>query len=374
LLFGLVYDSSSIGFDSSAELASLDATRLAVPGGVLVSDAFTRLDAATANRGLYLSDTWQLSPGLAVTVSGRYNSSEIELRDRLGTALDGSHRFNRFNPAVGITAGLSGGMALYARYSEATRTPSPVELTCADPDDPCRLPNAFLADPPLEQVVAHSFEAGLRFSADRWSWHAGLFHTTNYDDILFISAGARTNQGYFDNVGQTLRQGIELNLDGVTDRLSWFANYTLVDATFAENLRLPSPNNDAAIDGEIMVQSGDRLPLIPRHVFQAGLDTQLGLFGIGVGITASSGYYLRGDEANDGAMIGNHASLNLRADYRLREQLRLFVNLDNVFDQEYETFGLFGDAADVLGSAYADGRFLSPAPPRAAWFGVEVTR
>ena len=32
------------------------------------------------------------------------------------------------------------------------RVPSPVELTCADPNAPCTLPNIFVADPPLQPV------------------------------------------------------------------------------------------------------------------------------------------------------------------------------------------------------------------------------
>ncbi|MFH0350612.1 MAG: hypothetical protein ACHBMF_01585 [Chromatiales bacterium] len=47
-------------------------------------------------------------------------------------------------------------------YSESARAPTPVELSCADPDAPCNLPNSFLADPPFEQVVAKVFEGGLR--------------------------------------------------------------------------------------------------------------------------------------------------------------------------------------------------------------------
>ena len=57
-------------------------------------------------------------------------------------------------------------------------------MTCADEDDPCRLPNAFLADPPLEDVVARTLEAGLRGSWQYGRWHAGLFRTENEDDIV----------------------------------------------------------------------------------------------------------------------------------------------------------------------------------------------
>src|SRR5690606_24974423 len=126
-------------------------------------------------------------------------------------------------------------LSFYAGYSEASRVPSPVELTCADENDPCRLPNAFVADPPLEQVVAKTFEAGVRGRWTRGQWHAGVFRTTNDDDILFISAGALTNEGYFDNVGETRRDGFEANLAiAANDKLSWSLDYTYLDATFRD--------------------------------------------------------------------------------------------------------------------------------------------
>ena len=89
-----------------------------------------------------------------------------------------THDFSRFNPAVGVTLRLAPAMTLYGSYGESTRAPSPVELACASEDAPCNLPNAFLADPPLEQVVAKSAEIGLRSeSSEGLRWHVGGFYT-----------------------------------------------------------------------------------------------------------------------------------------------------------------------------------------------------
>lgn len=374
LVIGLAYDSSSIAFDASTELGSLDATRLAVPGGVFVGESFTDLGVDSANLGLFVADTFGLSDRVDLTVSGRYNRIEVTLDDRLGTGLNGDHVFDRFNPAVGLTASVTDAVSVYAGYSESSRAPSPVELTCADENDPCRLPNAFLADPPLEQVVAGTYEAGGRGRVASIDWHAGLFRTTSYDDILFVSAGALTNEGYFDNIGETRREGIELNLEGVTtDGLQWFTNYTHLDATFRDPVTILSPNNPAAIGGEVQVRPGDRLPLIPRQLLKAGVDLPLGSrFNAGADVYVSSGFHLRGDEGNDVGEIGAAVTLNLRADYQVGDRLTLFLNVDNLFDRRYETFGLFGNADAVLGTELADTRFLSPAGPRAAWVGVQV--
>ncbi len=375
LVLGLTYDESDISFAASTELGTLDATRFAIPGGVFVGESFTDLDAETSTIGLYVSNTFSLSDAVALTVSGRFNDTDVILRDQLGTALNGDHNFDRFNPAVGVTADLNDRLNFYAGYSESNRVPSPVELTCADEDDPCRLPNAFLADPPLEQVVAETYEAGLRGDWASGRWQAGVFRTTNQDDILFISAGALTNEGYFDNVGTTRRDGVELSIDGEAgESLRWFVNYTFLDATFRETVTFPSENNPAAIDGEVTVTPGDRLPLIPEHLFKGGLRVTLGdRITIGGDLLAGSDFPMRGDEGNDLDRIGDYVVLNLRGDYRINDSVRVFLNVDNVLDEAYETFGLFGEADEVLGDDFEDSRFFGPAAPRAAWLGVEVT-
>ena len=375
LVIGAAYDHSDALFDASTELGSLDDTRLAVPGGRLIGDAFTRLAAETRIVGVFVTDTYSLSDRVTVTVSGRYNRIEVTLEDQLGTALNGNHVFNRINPAAGVTVKLTRDVTAYAGYGEANRAPSPVELTCADEDDPCRLPNAFLADPPLEQVVARTWEAGIRGHWADGGWHAGVFRAINDDDILFISAGALTNEGYFDNVGKTRRDGIEIDLHGQFGQsFQWFLAYTYLDAIFLDNFRVPSANNPASIDGEVDVQAGDRLPLIPNHLFKAGLSVSISeRLTLGGQLLSGSDFYLRGDEGNDTATAGDFAVLNLRGDYHVTDKLTLFLNIDNVLNSEYETFGLFGQPEEVLGEGFDNQRFLSPGAPAGAWLGLQLT-
>jgi iron complex outermembrane recepter protein len=374
LTVGVAHDEGDVAFAASTELGALDATRGAVGGGVFVGEAFTGLEATTETTGLYIANVLAVSERTTLTLSGRYNRTHVVLEDQLGEELNGDHRFQRFNPAVGLTTSLRDTLTFYAGYSEANRAPSPVELTCADEDDPCRLPNAFVADPPLEQVVAHTLETGVRGEYGTTRWHAGWFSTTNDDDILFISAGALTNEGYFDNVGKTRREGIELNVSGVAgERLGWSVDYTSLDATFRDAFVVPSPNNPAAVDGEIAVVPGDRLPLVPQHLLKAGIDfAATNALSFGANVVAASSQHYRGDEGNLVEEVDGYALLNLRLEYRFGEHASLFVNVDNVLDEEYATFGVFGEADEVLGDDFDDPRFLGPGAPRAAWAGVRI--
>jgi outer membrane receptor protein involved in Fe transport len=251
-----------------------------------------------------------------------------------------------------------------------------VELTCANPDDPCRLPNAFLSDPPLEQVVARSIEAGARGRWQRIDWHVGFFQTTNERDIIFISAGALSNQGYFDNVGDTRRLGAEVSLTGTgfDERLLWALHYTRLDATFRDSFTVASPHNPAAVDGELPVASGSKIPGLPDDLLKLSADFAFTpRLRLSTELLYQSKQFLRGDEGNRLDPLQGYTVVNVGAEYRFNHHFMVFARVDNVFDAEYETFGLVGAADEVLGDEFQDPRFVSPAPPISGWIGLKWT-
>ncbi|MCY3966140.1 MAG: TonB-dependent receptor [Acidobacteria bacterium] len=370
-LAGASWDGGRADFAFETELASLTGTRTTIGSGMLLPGSEVGLRADTGHAGLWALRHWTTAGDrLTWTLQARYNDSRIELNDRLGTALDGDHSFSRLVPSAGFVRELRGNgsssMLLFGNVSQSSRVPTPVELTCADPDDPCRLPNAFVADPPLDQVVTTSAEFGLRGGGPSLRWSAALFHSESRDDIIFVSSGAGTSAGYFTNVDATRRQGLELWLRGSHDRLNWDASYTLLDATFQDRLTLSSPPHPLAEDGEIEVEPGDFLPGVPRRQFRAGADLTLGgRVVLGARLLGDSTRYLRGDEANLLEPVGSAWRGDLWSRIELTPSLDLDLEVSNVTDREYETFGALGEPDEVLGDDYEDPRFLSPAEPRA---------
>ena len=264
-LAGASWDGGRADFAFETELASLTASRTTVGNGMLLPGSEVGLRADTGHAGLWALRHWTTAGDrLTWTLQARYNDSRIELDDQLGTALDGDHGFARLVPSAGFVwearAEGRSSMLLFGNLSQSSRVPTPVELTCADPEDPCRLPNAFVADPPLDQVVTTSAELGLRGNSGAVRWSAALFRSESADDIVFVSSGAGTSAGYFTNVDATRRQGLELWVRGSHGRLNWDASYTLLDATFQDRLTLSSPPHPSAFDGEIEVEPGDFLP------------------------------------------------------------------------------------------------------------------
>lgn len=384
LVFGAVADDARISFSSQSTVAQLQQpSRGTVDTGIVDDTSRVDVNAVVRNLGVYVSDIVGLRSDLFLTLSGRFNLSSLSLEDQRGDDLSGDHHFRRFNPAVGISYQPRPAVGVYGSYSESARAPTPVELTCADPTAPCRLPNGFVSDPPLAQVVARTVEAGARgrWQRDRTTleYAAAVFSTVNSDDILFVNAGSIANQGYFANVGDTRRRGVETSLrarrvlGGGAGRIEAVARYTFLDATFRTSFLAPSALHPDAVNGAIAVPAGARLPSLPAHLAKLDLAWVSG-FGLSCGadIIANGSQVLRGDEANRLAPLPGYAIVNLRASYRLAPPVAVFARADNLLDTSYATFGVLGNAAEVLGDGYGSRRFIGPGAPRAAWLGVDV--
>lgn len=371
LLGGAGLDSAATRFSFASEWAELTSTRGTVGAGAFDEDASVGLNSRTATASAFVANIWSPRPRLAVSSAARVNWTSVRLHDRIGTALSGSHRFLAVNPAVGLTWTMAGAN-LYASYSQSSRVPTPVELTCADPDDPCRLPNAFVSDPPLRQVVARTWEAGTRGTVDAVRWRAAVFATDADDDIIFVSSGQLRGEGHFENVSRTRRRGLEASVELSLDRLRGFAAYTWQRATFGTSLRIASPHHPRAVRREIPVQAGDRLPGIPAHLAKLGAALSLSSsLNASVTARAQSGSFLRGDEANLQGVLPPFAALDARLRQRVTRHVAIVAHAINLLDARYYTFGILGDAA-LPGHPNDDPRFYSPGAPRAAWIGVDL--
>ena len=388
LTAGTSYDGGSTQFTASNMLGGLTLDRGFFGPGIVVAQADgsitpVRVHIFNNYYGLYVTDTLDITPRLSGTVSARFNSAQIKLRDQIGTDLNGTHSFNRVNLAAGLTYKILPELTVYAGYAETNRAPTPAELSCADPLAPCSLTNFFVGDPTLQQVVAHTFEAGLRGSqtfdeGSRLDWNLGLFRTNSDDDILFV-ASETVGRAFFRNVGSTRRQGAEAGLRFRTGRLHAYANYAFTDATFQTALTLSSENNPLADEnGNIQVRPGNRLPGVPRHLFKVGADYGITeKWVVGFSALIASGRFLTGDESNLNPTTSAYGVLNIHSNYQVIEQVQVFALIENVVNSRYATFGTFSPVGSNTPLIQAPGstntRSLSLAPPIGVFGGVRVT-
>jgi len=397
-IFGVSYFKGESDFDSVLELANLDPITRLTTGlgtGTFVDEEATSIITTTETESAYFTNTFDISEDLALTLSARMNNTDVELKDQSGVRpeLNGKHDYFRINPAIGLNWALGESETVYVSYSESSRAPTPIELACnegvfdvavafaiaagedpADVELECRLPNAFLADPPLDQVVAKRLELGLRGSANNFNYSASVFRTTNHDDILFQTTGRAT--GLFANVDKTRREGFDVSLSGNLQNLDWYAAYSFIRATFEDSFQVLSPNHDFADDeGEISVRSGDIMPGIPENQFKLGADYHLSdRFSIGFNLINNSDQYLRGDESNQLDTVDGYTTLGLRARYQVSDSLEVYARVTNALDKEYENFGLLGEEPGEVEVPIIEDFtvpvFLGPGAPRAGFVGI----
>ena len=334
--------------------------------------------------GLFVNDTLTLDDHWALTLSGRYNVANIKINDQSGTApdLNGDHTFRRFNSAVGINFNPFPALTTYANYNEGMRAPTPIELTCANPAAPCKLPNNFLSDPPLKMVVAKTVELGMRGKeGPSLNWSAALYRTGLTDDIQFISSlGAGSNTGYFQNVGNSRRQGLELAVSDKWGPLGMSLRYGYVDARYQSFFTVSSvANSSADANGNIQVKPGNQIPGIARHMIKVRLERDISTQWLaGVSINRSSSIYARGDENNQdtNGKIAGFTVVNLDTRYRLSKNIELFGRVNNLFNRSYANFGTMGrnvftgtnNSFDGLNPRYE--QFSGHGALRGAWIGL----
>jgi outer membrane receptor protein involved in Fe transport len=409
-MIGAAFDASRTTFHQASQFGYLNADRSITPVGAWAdgtqdsTDTFDQrvdLNGTVRTWSLFASDTLTLRDLWHLTFSGRYNQTRLKNADQLypynnattlgelrGT-LDGDHRFKRINPAVGLSYAPHNAINAYASYSESSRTPTSIELGCADPAFGCRLPNAMAGDPPLNPVISKTWEAGLR---GRWSpktqWTLGVFQGNNTNEILFVANSAST--GYFKNVGSTRRQGLEASLSTALNRLHLSFNYTALRATYQTAERILSPYNSAAdASSAIAINSGDRIPLVPRHILKVQADYAIQPhLTVGLNLIAISSSPVRGNDnaahaADNLAHFGagrapGYAVINVSGSYQSSAQFRWLANVANLFNRHYTTAGQLGPYALTSTGGYrnsdtSSSTFFTPGAPRALWLGARYT-
>jgi outer membrane receptor protein involved in Fe transport len=382
------FDSSVTRFSASAELGTIGPDFVVSGSGIFlgqsgnpVSIGPVALRATNQYSGLYALDTFDVTNAFSITGGGRFNTASIALEDQIGSALNGNETFNRFNPIIGGTYKIIQGLTAYAGYSEANRVPTPLELGCADPAHPCIIAAFLVSDPPLKQVVSRTVEAGLRGSKElnvgTLGWKLGVFRADNTDDILAIPSPVLQGFGYFQNVGSTRRQGIESEVTLRSSTFQLYASYALVDARFLDALQVGS-NSPFAVNGNVQISPGNRIPAIPRNRIKAGIDYSVtDAFRVGGDAIFVGSQYFVGDESNQAQRLPSYAVFNLHASYQINKTFQVYARADNVFDNRYATYGTFFDTAAVPnfangGAPFTDPRSVSPARPRAFYAGLKA--
>ncbi|MCJ2049296.1 TonB-dependent receptor [Methylobacterium sp. J-070] len=393
-------DASDFSFKSSSQLGLIDPNLMVsvlpnnpfygnVPGvgtpmirtaGAL-GLAPSSVNGSTLYLGLYATDTLDLTDRLSLTAGFRLNYARIQTRDLTGFSPDvtGTNEYFKVNPQAGLTYQFDPALNLYGSYSESNRAPTPLELSCSNPNQPCLLPNSLVSDPPLKQVTGQTYEVGFRgvipnfMQGGNLTYKAGVFRTDLTNDIIQIAVAGNAARAYYTNVPSTRRQGIEVSAEYVVNPdLLVYANYALIDATYQFNQTLSSPNNPLSDDGAIFVKKGDKVPLVPDHQIKAGFEYNITPnWRFGLNVSAFSSSYFRGDDSNLNRKLPAYYVMNLTTKYQVTKNLEIFGLITNLTNNRYANFGTFVEPGAVAGNlSINDPRTTTLAQPLSIYAGL----
>jgi outer membrane receptor protein involved in Fe transport len=389
LVAGLSFDGSRSIFAGITEIGGFDPySREFLNPGVIQDQPDegvnpVRVQSNTRFYGVFLTDVLTVLPNLDLSLAGRYNDAQIVLQDLLGGPVNGAHAYDRFNPSGGLTLRILPALQVYANYAQTNRAPTPEELSCASAANPCSLLNFFVGDPNLNQVVAHTYEVGLRGqfgdqTAPRLRWSADVYHIANTNDIIYETTSYNPNLAFYTNAGRTLRQGAEANLRFDRQELHVSASYAFIEATFQTPLLLNTNSPAADANGNEQVEPGDRIPGIPKHRANLVVDYSLSdSVMVGGSVQSESDVYRFGDEANLAPPISGYTIVDLNASYHPRDYMTFFAVLNNAFNKRYYTYGSFAPVSAVpwpnVPGGVTDPSTASPGTPITIYAGVRLT-
>ncbi len=250
----------------------------------------------------------------------RYDYLNVPFQDQLDPSADTSNSFNRLSPRGGVSVDLGQGFSAYASAG--------AELPGADD------PRAGLRRSRPRPVRSHSPWAMIRRST-RWSRlpvksaDAGsavrscvtgsLYWTNVQNDIAFIQSDTAIYAGYFANIGETRRQGLELAAQYFLQE--WCvagAELRLDPGHLPDRAQIFSVRSDSAFIGSPLygpndVQPGDHMPLVPAYQIKGSGTTPIGRhLQVGVDARYTGPQWFLGDEANETYPLNGYFTMGAR--------------------------------------------------------------
>ncbi|MBM4185042.1 MAG: TonB-dependent receptor [Gemmatimonadetes bacterium] len=348
----------------------------------LVEGTTERLNTQEDNVGAFAEAWWSLVPRLSLYASARYDHVDLPVTDLLDPGDSGENVFSEVSGGLGVSADVALGFSAFAGYGRGFRAPVILEVTCADPADPCQLPFGLGPDPPLEPVRSDTWQAGARLSRERLGASLVAYWTEVHDDIFNVVDEATPTLGYFTNLERTRRIGLELSASGspvsalaglrMSGSLAW------TRATFETDAELPSPfvEDDSVApggpsEGAVEVEPGDLFPMIPQLAGTLNLSFELAATTVAIEGSWTGRRYLVGDEGNDQEFgrLGASTIVDISFERRFGRAVA-FLEFANALDSDHHDFGIVAEngRAAIVGPE----RFLTPALPRRLSAGLSV--
>lgn len=293
----------------------------------------THDDENLKSYALYLQDQVELTDRLKAQVGARLERFEQQYTNYLSASGSWEQAHNAVSPRFGLVYDLTDSLAVYANTARSFKPNRGAD----------RSSQAF--DP--EKGIA--YETGIKYDVPEHdlSITAALFHITK-ENVLTSDP---LDSNYQIAAGEVRSRGFDLSLAGnITPQWRVIGGYAYVDAEVTKSTTSTMP-------------TGSRLANVPKHSvnllntyeFDSGL-----LSGLGVGVGLKYVGDRKGSTSSTAFDMSSYTVVDLLAYYPLTDRIRLNLNLDNVFNEEYDE--------RAWGSIWA-----YPGAPRTLQAGVSIT-
>jgi iron complex outermembrane receptor protein len=295
----------------------------------LFGNSKTRTVGNQDNRAIYFRDELAVTPGTRLTVGGRRENVKQDQEEYLPPLPKQSVEHHLSAYELALQQDLGGRFSAYGRLGRSFRVATIDENRCLFA--PC--------GPLLKPQRSHDRELGIQWGGKGASFRAGLFQM-DVDDEIHYNALTFTNM----NLSPTRHRGLELEGKlplGATVDLA--ARYIWTEASFREG-----------IYGGVDV-TGNDVPLVPQDRiglnlgWQATTATRLTF---NVNHVGSQRY--DNDQANRFRKMPSYTVADIKLSHEMGAW-RLTAGINNLFDEEYYSYGVINGASTTF-NAYPEDR------------------
>jgi iron complex outermembrane receptor protein len=306
---------------------------------------------------VFAQGEWTLAPTLVASAGVRSGKLRQSADDHYLANGDDSGRldFSYTNPVLGLRWQAAAGLNLHASVARGYEAPTLGELAYRPSGG-----GGLNAD--LEAQTSRQAEVGAKWRSGGVGVDLALFQASVSDEIgVATNAGGRST---FQNVGRTLRRGVELSSQWAPSP-AWRAALaaTWLDASYRDSFLvcagIPCNAPTVTVPAGNRVAGTQRASGFAELAWRGGAWGEWGLELRGMGRTAVN------DVNSDFAAGYGLVALRWSKSYRFGEHLRLelLARLDNAFDRVYVGSVIVGDA---------NGRYFEPGAPRNAMLALRL--
>jgi iron complex outermembrane receptor protein len=279
---------------------------------------------------LYAKYNYELTENLNLFADLQYrkidydiDGTDDDLRD-----LKQSHKFEFFNPKVGIYYQLSEKQNIYANFARANREPNRDNYVDADPKG---------KQPTFETL--NDFEAGYKYNHHHLALGINAYYMMYQNQLILTGEINDVGAPIMVNVDDSYRAGLELMVGmKLTEKLKWDVNLTFSKNKIKDFTEYV---DDWDNGGQIATKLGTtNLAFSPEGIANSQL-SWMAVPGLNISLQsyAVSSQYIDNTSSEERKLNGyflNNLKFTYRVPQKFAKEFNLHLMVNNLFDTEYE--------------------------------------